>query len=72
MPRTAREQKAFRAEVPRFGRRLPPIVIAAVDVAHGHFRKLLWIDVVEGREVDGVISAADFLDVAVAKVLQNR
>ena len=53
--------------MPRFGGRLPPIVVAAVHVAHGRFRELFGIDVVERREADRVIVPADLLDMAVAE-----
>src|SRR5690606_24018400 len=54
-------------QVPRLGRRVEPVVVAAVREAHGHVRELLVADVVERRDVDRDEVAADLLDVAGAE-----
>src|SRR4051812_34000953 len=52
--------------MPRLGRRVPPIVVAAIHVADRGRDKVCGIEVVQSRDADGDIVAANLLDIAVA------
>src|SRR6185436_8764910 len=51
-------------EVPRFGGRLPPLVVATVGEAHGRRGQLGGVGIVEAGELHRNVFAADFRDVA--------
>src|SRR6185503_3190693 len=55
------------SQVPRLRRCLEPVVVATVHIAHGGGGKLGGIEIVEAGEVDGIVGAADRLDIAIAE-----
>src|SRR5262245_48616757 len=62
--RPARKNKS---KVARLGRRMPPIIVAAVHVAHRRGDEFLWIEIVEAREIDRHEIATDFRNVTPAE-----
>src|SRR5688572_11179460 len=51
------------SKMPSFGRRLPPLVVATVRVAHRRIEELLEIDIVETGDFDGHIVTSYLFDV---------
>jgi hypothetical protein len=53
--------------MPRFLRRIPPIVVAAIGIFHRRLCQVCWIQVVKACEAYRIIGPANLLDVAIAK-----